>query len=112
MSNSVSFRLNGEFVTIEDPSPELLLLDYLRSPEVGLTGAKKGCGQGGCGACTVIVSRWVEKHAEHRAVNACLVPVCTLGGLAVTTIEGTGAAKPPEPKSLRHAILFGRTAAP
>ncbi len=83
----VRFYLNGEPVTIDDPPPGLLLVDWLRSPEVALTGAKKGCGQGGCGACTVILSSW-DEHAgtvEHRAINSCLRPVCALGGLAVNT---------------------------
>lgn len=90
--NSVSFFLNGKSVTIENPSPNLLLIDYLRSAEVGLIGAKKACGQGGCGACTVILSGWNQKRGivEHRSINSCLSPVCSLGGLAITTIEGTG----------------------
>ncbi|HEX6545382.1 MAG TPA: 2Fe-2S iron-sulfur cluster-binding protein, partial [Bryobacteraceae bacterium] len=86
MSNEISFYLNGKQVTITDPAPDLLLIDYLRSPEVGLAGPKKSCGQGGCGACTVILSRWDGKNVEHRAINSCLRPVCALGGLAVTTI--------------------------
>ena len=99
MSNQVSFFLNGEEVTIENPSPDLMLIDYLRSEEVGLTGAKKGCGQGGCGACTVILSHWnAEKgEPEHHSINSCLRPVCALSGLSVTTVEGTGAVKRPTP---------------
>ena len=114
MKNSVFFYLNGEPVTVTDPSPDLLLIDYLRSPEVSLTGAKKGCGEGGCGACTVILSRWneCEKTVEHRSINSCLRPVCALGGLAVTTVEGTGAAAPPAPAHVHHAPIFGRSAAP
>jgi xanthine dehydrogenase/oxidase len=91
-SSDVTFFLNGRKVTIENPAPDLLLLDYLRSPEIGLTGAKKGCGQGGCGACTVVLSSWnaQTEKAEHRSINSCLRPVCALNGLAVTTVEGTG----------------------
>ncbi|MEA2129400.1 MAG: hypothetical protein QOJ85_2291 [Solirubrobacteraceae bacterium] len=114
MTNAVTFRLNGDVVTIEDPSPDLLLLDYLRSPDVALTGAKKGCGQGGCGACTVILSEWDEtsQQVEHRSINSCLRPVCALGGLAVTTIEGTGAPARVAPAHLTHQGAFSRTAAP
>ena len=114
MKNSVLFYLNGKPVTVTDPSPDLLLIDYLRSPEVGLVGAKKGCGEGGCGACTVILSHWNEGHktVEHRSINSCLRPVCALGGLAVTTIEGTGAAAPPAPRHVHHAPTYGRSAAP
>jgi xanthine dehydrogenase/oxidase len=114
VTGRVSFFLNGEPITIEDPKPDLLLLDYLRSPEVGLTGAKKGCGEGGCGACTVILSRWDKAagRAEHRSINSCLRPVCALGGMAVTTVEGTGYVAPPPPPFPSHAPTFSRGAGP
>ncbi len=114
MASRVSFHLNGEPVTLENPPPDLLLIDFLRSPEVALTGAKKGCGQGGCGACTVILSRWDQAtaRAEHRAINSCLRPVCALDGLAVTTVEGTGGASRPAPALLAHQPSFSRAAAP
>jgi xanthine dehydrogenase/oxidase len=112
MSNEISFYLNGKQVTITDPAPDLLLIDYLRSPEVGLAGPKKSCGQGGCGACTVILSRWDGKNVEHRAINSCLRPVCALGGLAVTTIEGTGSVRKPNVMFLHHSLVSSRAAAP
>ncbi|HLJ27429.1 MAG TPA: molybdopterin cofactor-binding domain-containing protein [Candidatus Angelobacter sp.] len=110
MANKVSFYLNGREVTVENPSPDLLLIDYLRSPGVGLAGPKKPCAQGGCGGCTVILSHWnkAEKKAEHRAINSCLRPVCALGGLVVTTVEGTGAVRRPNPAFLNHAPTFSR----
>ncbi|MDB5785455.1 molybdopterin cofactor-binding domain-containing protein [Caballeronia mineralivorans] len=89
--NRVDFFLNGEPVSIENPSPDFLLIDFLRSSDIGLAGPKKACGQGGCGSCTVILSSWKDSREEHRAINACLRPVCLLGGLVVTTVEGTGA---------------------
>ncbi|RED48528.1 molybdopterin cofactor-binding domain-containing protein [Aestuariispira insulae] len=90
--NSIRFYLNMKEVTIKDPSPDLMLIDYLRQPDVNLTGPKKPCGQGGCGSCTVILSHWDEDLAKprHEAINACLRPVCALNGLSITTIEGTG----------------------
>ncbi|QKW33214.1 molybdopterin-dependent oxidoreductase [Actinomadura sp. NAK00032] len=114
MTGSVTFYLNGERVVLDNPPPDLLLIDYLRSPDVALTGAKKGCGQGGCGACTVILSRWdAEKQTpEHRAINACLRPVCALDGLAVTTIEGTGGAGRKAPPHLTHQPSFSRGVSP
>jgi xanthine dehydrogenase/oxidase len=114
MTGEIHFFLNGCSVRIDDPPPQLLLLDYLRSPGVALTGAKKGCGQGGCGACTVILSRWHSdvERVEHRAINSCLRPVCALGGLAVTTIEGTGRVQQPPPAHLSHAMVFSRAGVP
>src|SRR5436305_13786629 len=107
MANEVSFYLNGKEVTIHDPSPKLLLIDYLRSPEVALAGPKKPCGQGGCGGCTVILSRWNDESAsaEHSAINSCLRPVLALNGLAVTTVEGTGSARQPNPDHLPTSIV-------
>ncbi|TDD79026.1 2Fe-2S iron-sulfur cluster binding domain-containing protein [Actinomadura darangshiensis] len=114
MTGSVTFYLNGERVVLDDPAPDLLLIDYLRSPEVALTGAKKGCGQGGCGACTVILSSWdaESREPEHRAINSCLRPVCALDGLAVTTIEGTGGAGRKAPPHLTHQPSFSRGVSP
>jgi xanthine dehydrogenase/oxidase len=114
MSKGVSFFLNGKTVSIENPAPDLMLIDYLRSPEVALAGPKKPCGQGGCGGCTVILSRWnaKKKKPEHRAINSCLRPVCALGGLVVTTVEGTGAARKPDSQYLQHTMVASRAAAP
>jgi xanthine dehydrogenase/oxidase len=50
------FFVNGKKVTLRDVEPDTTMLQYLRS--TSLTGTKLGCGEGGCGACTVMVSRW------------------------------------------------------
>src|SRR5947208_17065848 len=83
------FFLNGREIIIDEPDPTMLLVDYLRSSEVGLTGTKKVCAQGGCGACTVMVSAYApaERTIHHRAINACLCPLCSLDGMAVTTTD-------------------------
>src|SRR5579859_4718419 len=88
--NQLVFWLNGQKVVIPDPNPTVLLTDYLHS--VGLTGTKVGCGQGGCGACTVMLSHrdLLTGTPVHRAVNACLRPLCAVDGMAVTTTEGIG----------------------
>jgi xanthine dehydrogenase/oxidase len=86
----LTFWLNGNKVTIQDPEPDALLSSYLH--DVGLTGTKVGCGQGGCGACTVLVSAHDPQTGtqSHRGINACLRPLCTLDGATVTTTEGLG----------------------
>ena len=93
--DTLSFTLNGEPVTIENPDPTSLLVDYLRSPSVGLTGTKLACGEGGCGVCTVRSTRTDPNTTQvvERAVNACLHPLCSLDGAAVTTIEATGSSR-------------------
>ena len=61
--------------------------------ELRLTGTKSGCGEGGCGACTVLVSCSVDSNTdeiEHRTVNACLAPLCSVNGCHVVTVEGVG----------------------
>ena len=75
------FRLNGEEVDV-DAHPMRRLLDVLRE-ECRLTGTKEGCGEGECGACTVIV--------DGDAVVSCLVPFVQVEGRDVQTIEGADA---------------------
>uniref|UniRef100_A0A8C9U8Q7 Aldehyde oxidase 5 n=1 Tax=Scleropages formosus TaxID=113540 RepID=A0A8C9U8Q7_SCLFO len=60
-----------------------------------LTGTKYGCGSGGCGACTVMLSRYDPLSARvlHCSANACLLPVVSLHGAAVVTVEGIGSTK-------------------
>lgn len=89
-SAELVFWLNGEKVVIENPDPTILLTDYLHS--VGLTGTKLGCWQGGCGACTVMISHRDPStgQAVHRPVNSCLRPLCAVDGMVVTTTEGIG----------------------
>ncbi|XP_068101234.1 aldehyde oxidase 1-like isoform X2 [Hyperolius riggenbachi] len=68
-----------------------MLLSYLRK-NLRLTGTKYGCGGGGCGACTVMVSTIhpVSKKIQHYPATACLLPICSLHGMAITTTEGIG----------------------
>uniref|UniRef100_A0A8C1K0M3 Aldehyde oxidase 5 n=1 Tax=Cyprinus carpio TaxID=7962 RepID=A0A8C1K0M3_CYPCA len=60
-----------------------------------MTGTKYGCGGGGCGACTVMVSRYdpIQETVLHWSVTACLQPICSLHGAAVVTVEGIGSTK-------------------
>lgn len=91
-SGQIVFYLNKREVVLKHVQPETTILQYLRSAEVGLTGSKLGCGEGGCGACTVMLSHYVPETQKivHRAVNACLAPLCSVDGMMLTTIEGLG----------------------
>ncbi|XP_037552436.1 aldehyde oxidase 1 [Nematolebias whitei] len=86
--------INGKKVTEEHADPETMLLSFLRE-RLRLTGTKSGCGGGGCGACTVMVSRYqpATRTIVHFSANACLMPLCQLHGAAVTTVEGIGSSK-------------------
>jgi carbon-monoxide dehydrogenase small subunit len=78
------FAVNGDDVELEAPGMRRLL-DVLRE-DLGLTGTKEGCGEGECGACTVLL--------DGAPVDACLVPVCQVDGAAVATVEGLASPSP------------------
>lgn len=81
----LKFVINEKEVSV-DCKPRTSLLDLLRE-HVGLTGTKKGCNQGACGACTVI--------ADGKRINACLALAVQYEGVAITTIEGVGTMQAP-----------------
>jgi aerobic carbon-monoxide dehydrogenase small subunit len=88
-----SVTLNGKPRTIR-AHPMKRLLDVLRE-DCGLTGTKEGCGEGECGACTVLV--------DGVAVDACLVPVAQVDGARLTTIEGV--ARTRDGRRLQEAFV-------
>ena len=79
MTFHLTLTVNGESRAIDLDDPRVTLLDLLRE-RLGLTGSKKGCDRGQCGACTVLVN--------GRRVNACLALAVSLDGAEVLTIEG------------------------
>jgi carbon-monoxide dehydrogenase small subunit len=90
--SSVSFVLNATRVKVR-VHPMRRLLDVLRE-DCALTGTKEGCGEGECGACTVLV--------DGAPVNSCLVPASQIHGTRVTTIEGLGGRHPLQAAFVEH----------
>ena len=80
----MQFTLNGETRQV-DSHPMARLLDVLRE-ECGLTGTKEGCGEGECGACTVLI--------DDEPVCSCLIPAAQAEGTTVVTIEGLNGEHP------------------
>jgi carbon-monoxide dehydrogenase small subunit len=74
----IAFEVNGRRVDV-DTHPMARLLDVLRA-QLHLTGTKEGCGEGECGACSVLL--------DGRLVNSCLVPAVHADGVKIVTIEG------------------------
>lgn len=106
--SGLRFYLNGTKVVLdEDLDPEVTLLEYLRG--IGLTGTKLGCAEGGCGACTVVVSQLnpTTNKIYHASVNACLAPLVSVDGKHVITVEGIGNVQRPHPAQERIARSSG-----
>lgn len=89
----ITLKVNGGTHELEiDPETPLL---YVLRNDLGLNGAKFGCGLGECGACTVLV--------EGEAVLACVTPVGRVAGQSIVTLEGLGTAEKPHP--LQRAFI-------
>ena len=78
MATTFSLRVNGKGYEVR-AEPDAMLLWVLRE-QLDLTGTKYGCGEGQCGACTVLI--------DGRAHRSCMTPIATLAGKAIVTIEG------------------------
>lgn len=86
-NGSLEFQLNGKNLRINDSPPTMTLLEYLR--QHGYVGTKEGCGDGDCGACTVVVvGQGADGKAHYQAMNSCLIPLGSLAGREVITVEG------------------------
>ncbi|XP_060840095.1 xanthine dehydrogenase isoform X2 [Rhopalosiphum padi] len=94
ITSTLIFFVNGKKVVEDKADPHWTLLYYLRN-KLNLCGTKLGCAEGGCGACTVMVSKYdhIKKSPLHMSVNACLCPVVSLHGCAIITVEGIGNTK-------------------
>jgi len=95
MAKTISFTLNGRKISVEADGTRMLA--YVLRGDLGLTGTKIGCGEGLCGACTVLV--------EGEPVRSCITPLSAVAGKTVLTIEGLemdGALHPVQEAFLTH----------
>ena len=97
VKNSFEFYVNSDHKKITSIDPSITLLEYLRENEY--FGTKYGCGEGGCGACTVVIAEFDsnQNQIKYRSANACLVPICAVANKQVITIEGIGDPNKPHP---------------
>ena len=98
MNETISFKLNGKSVSLNTDSERALL--WVLRTDLGMTGTKYGCGKTYCGACTVIV--------DDRAVRSCALPVRSVKGKEVITIEGlanNGELHPIQEAFVKHDAL-------
>ena len=101
-----ALTVNGELTAIGAVSVHTTVLDWLR--DRGLTGAKEGCAEGECGACSVLVARpGIDSETEWTAVNACLLPVASLDGQELMTAEGLGTPSELHPVQQEMAVRGG-----
>jgi nicotinate dehydrogenase subunit A len=96
---SITLTVNGSARTIDVRDPEKPLLYAIRN-DLGLKGAKYGCGLGQCGSCTILV--------DGEPVRSCTVPVSAFAGKKITTIEGLGS--PEKPHKVQAAFIAEQAA--
>ncbi len=94
----MNLDVNGQQRSI-DAAPQTPLLNVLRN-DLGLNGAKYGCGEGQCGTCTVLVN--------GAAIRSCVTPIGSLGNARITTLEGLGNLE--RPHALQKAFITEQAA--
>ncbi len=80
------FVRRGDITTLSHIAPDRSLLEVLRE-DLGLTGTKEGCGEGDCGACTVVVAEAHGDELRYRAINSCIKPAHAIDGMALWTVQ-------------------------
>jgi len=86
LSRPLRFIRRGQPVTLARVPPDRTLLEVLRE-DLGHTGTKEGCGEGDCGACTVVLGEAVDGSVRYRAVNSCIRLAHSIDGMALWTVE-------------------------
>ena len=106
-SQPVRFLRRGEIVSLFNVPPDRTLLQVLRE-DLGCTGTKEGCGEGDCGACTVVIGEMVgethTKSLKFKAINSCIRLAHSVDGLAIWTVEDI-AAKDGTPHPVQQAMV-------
>jgi xanthine dehydrogenase small subunit len=89
-SKTIRFVRRGELVSLVNVPPDRTLLEVLRE-DLACTGTKEGCGEGDCGACTVVVAEPQQGRLQYRAINSCIRLAHSVDGLALWTVEDLAA---------------------
>jgi xanthine dehydrogenase small subunit len=101
-----TIKVNGKNAGLDGVPVHTTVLDWLR--DRGLTGAKEGCAEGECGACSVLVARpGIDTPTQWTAVNACLLPAASLDGQEIVTSEGLGKSTALHPVQQEMAVRGG-----
>jgi xanthine dehydrogenase small subunit len=85
-AKTIRWVRRGELVSLANVPPDRTLLELLRE-DLSCTGTKEGCGEGDCGACTVVVGEAREGRLQYRAINSCIALAHSVDGLALWTVE-------------------------
>jgi len=85
-SKTIRFIRRGELVSLNNVPPDRTLLEVLRE-DLGCTGTKEGCGEGDCGACTVVLGEVDGQSIRYRVINSCIRLAHSVDGMAVWTVE-------------------------
>ena len=103
--NRLQFYVNNDRKEVDNVDPKTTLLSYLRNN--GYVGTKLGCGEGGCGACCVVVAEFnpTTNQVRYRTANSCLMPLCAAFGKQIITVEGIGCPNNPHPIQVRYLRL-------
>ena len=86
LSRPIRFIRRGEVVSVSNVPPSRTLLELLRE-DLACTGTKEGCGEGDCGACTVVLGEAAGGKVEYRAINSCIRLAHSVDGMALWTVE-------------------------